>query len=665
MPDAGPGGSASVRRWRAGGWRLWRWLTLHGTPPDLAVAQFHQCARHIPPVYLVLLANTLAVGLLCWSTAPILAAGGVGVVALTGTGRAVWWWRRARVVDPSPERALACLRQATLISPVIGAALLGCSMAVLHGAAGVDHDAGILFVAVTLVGCLFCLSYLPQAATLSAAMIVVPHLLYCLWTREPGTAAMTGELALVTLVMLRTVRENFRTFVESGRSRSALIERQAETEQLGREAGRLAHVDSLTGLPNRRYFLAELDTLVAARPAGFALGMLDLDRFKPVNDVHGHAVGDRLLAEVGARLKRLAGAGVVFARLGGDEFGLLMGEDAGDPVAFGHRLCASLGEPYLFDDLTLSIGCSVGIALYPHAGESSRELFERADFALYSGKLASRGSCTLFTAEHEQLIRSGQVLEAALLTADLAAEMNLVFQPVVDVHDMRTVAVEALARWHSPILGEVAPDRFIPMAENLGMMGRLTPALFDRALQAAAVLPPDVAVAFNLSTQDLCSPDTVQALLDRIEAAGADPRRVIFEVTETALMRNFDVAVASIDRLRAEGIEVALDDFGTGFSSLTHLRRLPLDRVKLDRSFAGATGEDSGRMIVAAIAGLCRNLRLQCVMEGVETAEQLLRARQFGYRFVQGYLISPPLGIEALLAWLDQANEEWVRQASA
>jgi len=634
-----------VRRW-------WRRLAWPVAPADIAVAQLSHCARHLPPAYLIILANMTVTGALCFATSPTTVTIGLLLAAGVFGWRAVRWHRRVHAPPTSLAAARAALSRATALAPAISIALLGWSLALLPDASLSGRAAVILGVPVTVIGCVFCLTYLPRAAVLSAGTVVAAELLYGLWTGDTGAIAVAGELALVTLVMLRTVRESFATFVESTRARAALIERGQEAERLGSEAGRLAHLDSLTGLPNRRWFLTQLDALVAARPEGFALGMLDLDRFKPVNDVHGHAVGDRLLAEVGARLREVADGRVLVARLGGDEFGLMIPLAVGDPGAFGRRLCARLGEPYAFDDLTLSIGCSVGIALYPHVGESSRELFERADFALYSGKVAGRGACTLFTVEHEHVIRSGQVLEAALLTADLATEMDLVFQPIVDVDDGRAVAVEALARWHSPILGDVSPDRFIPVAESLGMMGRLSLALFDRALAEVSALPPGIAMSFNLSTQDICSEDTVAGLIDRIDGAGVDPRRIVFEVTETSLMRNFDVAVATITRLRARGIRIALDDFGTGFSSLTQLRRLPLDRVKLDRSFAGATGDDAGRMIVAAIAGLCRNLQLPCVMEGVETPEQLLRARQFGYRYAQGYYIAPPLGMAALLDWL-------------
>jgi len=646
VPDRA--GNRVASRWRRGARRWWRRLAWPVAPADIAVTQLRHCTRH-------LLANMTVTGALCFRTSPATVAIGLLLAAGVCGWRVAHWTRRRRAAPPSPAAATRILSRATALAPAISVALLGWSLALLPDASLSGRAAVILGVPVTVIGCVFCLTYLPRAAVLSAGTVVAAELLYGLWTGDAGAIAVAGELALVTLVMLRTVRESFATFVASARTRAALIERGQEAERLGSEAGRLAHLDSLTGLPNRRWFLTQLDALVASRPRGFALGMLDLDRFKPVNDVHGHAVGDRLLAEVGARLRAVAAGRVLVARLGGDEFGLLIPLEVGDPVVFGRRLCARLGEPYAFDDLTLSIGCSVGIALYPHVGESSRELFERADFALYSGKVAGRGSCTLFTAEHEHVIRSGQVLEAALLTADLGAEMDLVFQPIVEVDDGRAVAVEALARWHSPILGDVSPDRFIPVAESLGMMGRLSLALFDRALAQVAALPPGIAMSFNLSTQDICSAETVAGLVERIDRAGVDPCRIVFEVTETSLMRSFDVAVATITRLRARGIRIALDDFGTGFSSLTQLRRLPLDRVKLDRSFAGATGDDAGRMIVAAIAGLCRNLRLPCVMEGVETPEQLLRARQFGYRYAQGYHISPPLGMAALIPWLAAA----------
>jgi EAL domain-containing protein (putative c-di-GMP-specific phosphodiesterase class I) len=227
---------------------------------------------------------------------------------------------------------------------------------------------------------------------------------------------------------------------------------------------------------------------------------------------------------------------------------------------------------------------------------------------------------------------------------------------------MKVLSVEALGRWINPTVGSVEPSRFITTAERIGLMHPITIALFRKALAGFDAIPVSIGLSFNLSAHDIVSPETIDLLVETIEQAGVDPARVTFELTETALMRDFDAAVIGINRLRGLGITIALDDFGMGYSSLSYLNRLPLDKVKVDRSFISDMDEDSGRKIIAAILGLCGTLELDCIIEGVESEAQLQQVRSLGYRMAQGYLFARPMTLSALLIWLDDAGVVASRQ---
>jgi diguanylate cyclase (GGDEF)-like protein len=514
-----------------------------------------------------------------------------------------------------------------------------------------------LFIAVTVIGCIFCLANLPQAALLVTAVVTIPYLAYYLVQGSPVFIAMAFNIALVTAVMIRALLNSFAGFGTLIRSKDRLAAKQQEAERLGAENARLAHTDALTGLPNRRHFFAEFDRLLAdAKHNGrqIAVGVLDLDRFKPVNDTYGHVMGDRLLMAVGQRLAAAASDTMILARLGGDEFGILLTADIGETCAIGQSVCDRLSRPFLIDDQRIQLGCSAGFAIFPQAGDTVHALFDRSDYALYHVKSTDRGRCALFSHEHETLIRSERAIESALQTADLETELHVRFQPILCTHSGTVAGVEALGRWTSATIGQVSPERFITTAERIGAIHAITLILFRKALRDFARMPETIGLSFNLSAHDIVSPNTISILIRMIESAGIDPKRITFELTETALLRDFDAAVRGIRALRALGMRIALDDFGSGYSSLGYLRRLPLDKVKVDRSFIADMDEASGRNIITAILGLCQTLELDCIVEGVETEAQLRSLRDLGYRMAQGYLFARPMDLGELLAWMER-----------
>lgn len=429
-------------------------------------------------------------------------------------------------------------------------------------------------------------------------------------------------------------------------------------ETLRAQAQDDADKDALTGLPNRRVFLAEVEALLAigAVPQPFCIGIIDLDGFKPVNDVYGHAIGDQLLAEVGVRLHSVFGQEHLVARLGGDEFSLLVTRQISDAevLALGRRAIEALRKPFVVANFQISISASAGFAQFPRDGMLASQIYERADHALYRAKNASRGDIVIFNKHHEAEFDNLGRVEHALRTSDLANELSLVFQPQVDTETGRTVGFEALARWTSSRLGPVSPSIFITSAEKCGMIEAITDILLRKTLDAMKGLPADLRVAFNLSARDLVSEQSMVSVCTLVRDSGIDPNRLEFEITETAMMKNFECARKGLEMLSAMGCRIALDDFGSGYSSFGYIQRFPLDKLKLDRSFL--TSSENGTVsqnIIHAIVELCRNIGVDCLIEGVENEAQLRTVQTAGVRYVQGYYFSRPMPMANAVDYID------------
>lgn len=623
----------------------------------VVVAQYEELKRQLPFLYALLIINASAVAYTHYAYAPAwLTVGVTGVMVLACVWRILWWTlgaKPAAMIDGFRARAL--LSGVTLATVPICVAFLGWALTLDQYGGPFEHSHIAIFIAVTAIGCIFCLGPFPQAAIVVNVVVMVPFLTYCVMSGNSVLIATALNVVLVTGVMIRVLFNSFSSFNALILSQASLAAKQAEAQRLGEENASLALTDALTGLPNRRDFFLRLESLLRTGRADqgrFAVGLLDLDRFKPINDAYGHAVGDRVLIAVAHRIAARLPE-IFVTRLGGDEFGLLISDDIDRLEAIGQQICDVMSEPFDLDDLRVSLGCSVGLAIFPDAGTTANQLFDRSDYALYNVKTTRRGGFAIFSADHETDIRSALELEAALQMADLDRELAIQFQPIICTESRKVVAVEALGRWTSPTAGAVEPDRFIAVAERLGLMHPITIKLFRIALTSFASIPAPIELSFNLSAQDIVSPTTIRPLVDAITEAGIDPRRITFELTETALMRNFEAAVAGINWLRSLGISIALDDFGIGYSSLSYLHRLPLDKVKVDRSFIANVNETSDDKIISAILGLCKTLELECIVEGIETESQLRRARDLGYRTAQGYLFARPMPLPALLAWLE------------
>lgn len=625
------------------------WLLLRSGDPWLAPIQLSKLSRQLPLLYVLLIIDALAVAYTHQGVAPFLLSVGVPIALCALCGFRALYWTHYRRCDSTPMEALSHLRRITLSASVLAVAFVTWALALDSYGGPYEQGHIAFFVAITVIGCIFCLMHLPQAATAVTLLVLLPYVAHHLASAHPVFVATGINLALVAVVMIQVLANNYRAFADLETSKAALALEQAQTRALSLANGRLANTDSLTGLPNRRAFFAELEALiVAARDTGtvFAVGTLDLDGFKPVNDRFGHAVGDCVLVETSRRLILAAEGRAFVARLGGDEFGLLFPAMASLEAAaeVGRDLCAKLGVPMQIDELRLSCRSSCGLALRTDARQTSATLYDQADYALYQAKADKPGTAAVFSPEHQAQLQGERAIEAVLLAADLSAEMEVHFQPIVNLAAESDVAMEALARWTSPELGRVGPDRFIPVAERTGLIRELTPTLLRKALHSMTGWPSEVGLSFNLSAHDVVCAETILTVVAIVRGSGIDPARITLEITETAVMRDFDLAREHITVLRSLGLRVALDDFGAGYSSLSCVHRLPLDAIKVDRSFVQDVADNPEcRNVIRTILDLCSTLGLDCTVEGIETAEQCAIIAGLGARHMQGYHFSKPL----------------------
>ena len=409
----------------------------------------------------------------------------------------------------------------------------------------------------------------------------------------------------------------------------------------------LAHHDPLTSLPNRELMRARLaEAVERAGTAGTRCAVLwiDLDRFKDINDIHGHVVGDRILRIVADKLRFEMPADTVISRLGGDEFIVLCEDISGAEEArlIGQQLRRLLNRPIEVGEKCLSAGASIGVAVFPDDADNAEDLLKNADLALYHAKAEGRGRCRHFTGELGKERQRRMVLSEQLRGAIENGDIQAYFQPLVHVRDLRVVGFETLGRWFHPEFGPIPPPEFVKLAEENGLITPLTDAIMRKAIEAARQWPSDVRVSVNISPVQINS-DLVDQVRGIIKESGLDPHRLELEVTEDVLIKDFDQTASMFSRLRALGIQVAMDDFGAGFTSMGNLRRLNFDRLKIDRIFTmDLPSHRRSCAIVRSMFVLARELDLDVTVEGVETYEQYAFLREQGSSELQGYLFSPP-----------------------
>ena len=424
----------------------------------------------------------------------------------------------------------------------------------------------------------------------------------------------------------------------------------------------LAHHDPLTSLPNRSHFNTRLDQAVDhARATGEALAVLclDLDRFKEINDLFGHASGDHVLQTVAARITALLDDSGIMARLGGDEFAILM-PNIGHAATAG-RMAEKILATLQAADGELGaerISCSIGIAICPEDGIDRQTLLTQADTALYRAKTDGRSTYRFFESRMGIEVRLRRELEHDLRQATQRNEFKLVYQPQKDLRSDAATGFEALLRWHHPTRGDISPAKFIPIAEETGAILEIGVWVLRQACREAASWLKPLTIAVNVSAVQLHSPTFAQTVHGILMESGLSPGRLELEITETALVHDLNRALATLRQLKALGIQIAMDDFGTGYSSLSNLRAFPFDKIKIDGSFVKSVHANaSAATIVRAVLGLGRGLGLPVLAEGVETGDELQFLHDEGCNAVQGYLLGRP---SEIATFRDITHDEFI-----
>jgi diguanylate cyclase (GGDEF)-like protein len=552
--------------------------------------------------------------------------------------------------------------------------------------------------------------YLPLAMVYSAAQVIPPSLFFL---SEPGrenqVIGVLGLIGLPAIILagrpahgclldaLRLGHANAQLLMAAERQRreaeavtcalttaqvalqdaNQCLERriQERTAALAREVtdrnryaealARLVSTDELTGLATRSAFVEQLaGMLQAADETGTSVAVLfiDLDKFKQVNDVRGHATGDHLLRAVAALLGRHAGPDVHVARWGGDEFVMALPDAHASDVALAlaRRLRRGFSTPIQAGLDMLRMDCTIGIALYPQHATTHDELIRAADVAMYEGKKEGGGRIKLFDPALAHGVAERHMLEQALRDAIDNGDFSLVFQPIVSAETGRCEAFEALLRWAHPILGPISPSRFIPVAEQTGLIGAIGRWVLREACRAAAAWPGDAPpVTVNVSVEQVLSGTLLTDVEAALSASGLPVHRLQLEITESLFVTDKARVTTVIEALRTAGVRILMDDFGSGYSSLASLSSLPLDVIKIDKSFVQT--DDDEHAFIKAILLIARSLHLRVVAEGIETEQQRALLSELGVELLQGYFFAHPMAESEIVPWLAGASNEGKR----
>ena len=490
-----------------------------------------------------------------------------------------------------------------------------------------------------------------------------------------ATLMVLGLCVWAAFVLIFKAKGDSNIFVDT-------VEQQELLEETGYKKNRkesreelvtLAYTDQLTGLGNQQRMMEKYKSMVDDNrhgQKGFLAGIANMDGMKPINDLYGFEGGDEILKQCAQRLSAaMEKDGYVF-RTRGDEFGFLMPEIKDEEGAkhIGKILQEVLNAPFDLDGRTVRLSGSFGFAVCPDAGNSYEAVMKNIDSALYHSKRGGRGRITIFSKEIEDIILENARMEQALRRAIANNEVRPHFQPIISLQDGKLLGFEALARWIDPDLGFVSPAKFIPLAEERGIIAPLTEKLLLHAAKVAAGWPDEIFLSFNLSSVQLVDPNTASDIIRTIAKAGLPANRLEIEVTETAMMSDPETASMIIDELHNAGIRISMDDFGTGQSSLGRLRELKLDKVKIDRAFIMAIGEDKpAEHIVRAILEMCAGLDLTVVAEGIEEMNQAESLKKYGCHAGQGYLFGKPQDEHKTMGYIrefmDTVSEEQLQRA--
>lgn len=623
--------------------RLFAFRIGFGPSSDLLVReQYRVLCRQIPAMYLLLLANSSFLAFVVSSSAGWRVAFGlpaliIGAIII----RLLVWLRRRSGADPLSSRQLRRNLRGTVVFGGVFAFGLSCwTLTLLHLTNPGDQLFIPLFTALSSITCAYCLISLPLAAFQVIVFGTLPIAVGLILSGDMVLAAAGANLIVGATLIIRMVATQYGQFNRIVSSRNEILDEKAKVN-------RLAHCDDLTGLPNRRAFLRALSQCgSAAAGAGFAVVMIDLDGFKPINDTYGHATGDELLVETARRLAEILPENALVARLGGDEFAVLLRGIDTQAVAktMTQAISSSFDSPFQVGPQSFRVSASFGLAhgITPLAHAS--QLLTHADIALYEAKKRAGARLSLFTPPMEAAVRRRMMIEQALAAPEQCKRITLDFQPLFRARALDILGFEALARWVHPELGVIVPAEFVTVAEQCGMTDILTRHLFDAALTIAEQWPDNFRLCFNLSAAELASPRSVGIMTALMAEHGFDPHRLAVEVTETALLNDFAAAREALAALRARGVQIWLDDFGAGYASIGYLREMEFDAIKLDGGLVGAVlDSEPARNLLIGVLHLCQAINAPVIAEMVETSDHLALLRTLPIAMFQGFHLARPM----------------------
>nr|WP_314445428.1 EAL domain-containing protein [uncultured Sphingomonas sp.] len=627
------------------------WLRQHLTVGEidspmgraLVEERFAALRRQVPILYVLATTNVFAL--------QITTKGSISVgfewtsVLLVFAIIRIWHWLRS---SHNPDHAvmISRIRQACAFAALLCLSLALWCHHLLATAPSGTHMAIFLLGGFTAVGVAFGLSAVPLASYMPLLLLGLPLAATGLQSPNPKYVGGAISLGVVMFLVLQLIARQSAQFTTIIRSRWIIGQQQEQTETARQEAITAATTDFLTGLPNRRAFVAALaDCAAGGQP--FAIAVTDIDRFKVINDTYGHSYGDALLSVVAKRLVRAAPRQCLVARLGGDEFGILFPGMAspGEARDAGKRLLKKVNQPAVIKRRKFPLFASCGIGLSRQGTDvTPSRVMTDADIALYDAKAQAGSGVAVFEPAMDVPRQRRAKIEHALQGADVHQKIHVHFQPIVDLLTGRTVANEALARWMDPELGNVSPSEFVTIAEQLNVIGNLGDHLMNLAFAEAVHWDPAVRLSLNLSAVQLCSADLSEKVLAALERAGAKPERLQVEVTETALFADFATAKRNLADLRAAGVMVVLDDFGAGYASIGYLREFQFDQIKLDGALVTAALDNAdGERLLGAVISLCRGIGAPIVAEHIESERHLALMLKLGCTLGQGFWLQPPV----------------------
>lgn len=620
---------------------------------DLARAQFREFAHQVPLLYFILSCNAVAVTAVYSPLAPVLVSSIFPLILCTVAVIRGLWWSRRQQSSFSDSEIIHHIRKTGRLAVLMTAGFMIWGL-LLYPYGNLEARAHLtFFLALTQVSTVFCLMPLRSAALSVATVATPPFFVFFLFADQGRMMPEAIMLAVVAAGMINILYRHNGTFSNLIRSRSILRQRQIDTEKLSDENRRIAFTDPLSGLPNRRAMLARLEELSIANQSGphtLAVMFVDLDGFKVVNDMHGHAFGDKLVTQVGAALRSLVSDDTLLVRMGGDEFAaLLEGPDAG---VRAERLAAQaldcLTAPLTVDARQVHIGASIGIAIDDRGNLTPLELLRQADAAMYDVKSHGKGGIRLFDPSLDAGRDWRLQIEKELAHGLEKEEFDVVYQPLVDAADLRISGVEALLRWPGRAAGPLAPDAFIEVAEGSGMIQALGMYVLEKACRDLHELP-DLRLSVNVSPTQFSHHDFTNQVIAILRKTRFSAHRLQLEITERHLIDHPERAHAAIARLKRRGVTFALDDFGTGFASLAYLQSYGFGCVKIDRSLVQKLNTDrKAGFLISGIVMMAKGLDIKVVAEGVETERLARKLQVAGCDLLQGYYFGRPEGIDIL-----------------